>query len=171
MPAVVMSHYRNSIGYIYGVYQVGFANHRPAVRARVSGTGFLVGNGLIATNRHVAEPWFGCTEAQKLIDQGATAMLENLVVFFPGSPTPVTLAAASVSKASALAVLRVEDSDAVRNLPVLPLAKSAGAPGQLVTVIGYPMGIAGMVAKSPSSIYERLAYRHNDISAASELAA
>jgi S1-C subfamily serine protease len=67
--------------------------------------------------------------------------------------------------------LRVEDSDAVRNLPVLPLAKSAGAPGQLVTVIGYPMGIAGMVAKSPSSIYERLAYRHNDISAASELAA
>jgi hypothetical protein len=33
------------------------------------------------------------------------------------------------------------------------------------------MGIAGMVAKSPSGIYERLAYRHNDINAASELAA
>jgi S1-C subfamily serine protease len=171
MPAVVMSHYRNSIGYIYGVYQVGFANHRPAVRARVSGTGFLVGNGLIATNRHVAEPWFGDTEAQKLIDQGATAMLENLVVFFPGSPTPVTLAAASVSKTSDLAILRVQYLDAVRGLPVLPLANSPGFPGQLVTVIGYPMGIAGMVAKSPTSIYERLAYRHNDISAASELAA
>ena len=28
-----------------------------------------------------------------------------------------------------------------------------------------------MVAKSPTGIYERLAYRHNDISAASELAA
>src|SRR6202045_900493 len=91
MPALVMNRYRNSIGYIYGVYQVGFANHRPEVRARVSGTGFLVGNGLIATNRHVAEPWFGDSEAQKLIDQGATAMLENLVVFFPGSPTPVAL--------------------------------------------------------------------------------
>src|ERR1700686_1544230 len=171
MPAVVMNRYRNSIGYIYGVYQVGFANQRPVVRARVSGTGFLVGDGLVATNRHVAEPWYGDSEAQKLIDQGASAMLENLVVFFPGSPTPITLSPASVSKTSDLAVLRVEDSDAVRNLPVLPLAKSAGAPGQLVTVIGYPMGIAGMVAKSPSSIYERLAYRHNDISAASELAA
>ena len=33
------------------------------------------------------------------------------------------------------------------------------------------MGIAGMVAKSPTGIYQRLAYRHNDISAASELAA
>jgi S1-C subfamily serine protease len=171
MPAVVLNRYRSSIGYIYGVYQVGFPNQRPVIRARVSGTGFLVGNGLMATNRHVAEPWYGDAEAQKLMDQGAKAMLESLVVFFPGSPTPVTLSPAAVSKSSDLAVLHVEDSDAVRNLPVLPLAKSAGSPGQLVTVMGYPMGIAGMVAKSPTLIYERLAYRHNDISAASELAA
>src|SRR5712691_3291981 len=171
MPAVVLTHYRNSIGYIYGVYQVGFANQRPVVRARVSGTGFLVGNGLLATNRHVAEPWYGDEEAQKLIDRGATGMLESLVVFFPGSPTPVTLSPASVSKTSDLAVLRLEDSDTVRGLPILPPAKSPGSPGQLVTLIGYPMGIAGMVAKSPTGIYERLAYRHNDISAASELAA
>jgi S1-C subfamily serine protease len=171
MPAVVLNRYRNSIGYIYGVYQVGFANHRPVVRARVSGTGFLVGNGLMATNRHVAEPWFGDSEAQKLIDQGATAMLENLVVFFPGSPTPLTLSPAAVSKSTDLAVLHVEDADLVRNLPVPPLAKFVGSPGQLVTVMGYPMGIAGMVAKSPTLIYERMASRHNDISAASELAA
>jgi S1-C subfamily serine protease len=171
MPALVLNRYRDSIGYIYGVYQVGFPNHRPDIRARVSGTGFLVGDGLLATNRHVAEPWYGDSEAQKLIDQGANAMLESLVIFFPGSPTPVQLSPAAVSKTSDLAVLRTEDSNFVRALPVLPLAKSAGAPGQLVTVIGYPMGIAGMVAKSPAGIYERLAYRHNDISAASELAA
>jgi S1-C subfamily serine protease len=178
MPAVVLNRYRNSIGYIYGVYQVGFPNQRPVVRARVSGTGFLVGKGLVATNRHVAEPWYGDSEAQKLIDHGATGMLESLVIFFPGSPTPVNLLPASVSKTSDLAVLRTEDlqsdqhqSDVVRGLAVLPLAKSPGAPGQLVTVIGYPMGIAGMVAKSPTGIYERMAYRHNDINAASELAA
>jgi S1-C subfamily serine protease len=176
MPAVVLNRYRNSIGYIYGVYQVGFPNQRPVVRARVSGTGFLVGKALVATNRHVAEPWYGDSEAQKLIDHGATGSLESLVIFFPGSPTPVNLLPASVSKTSDLAVLhteelRAEEADAVRGLPVLPLAKSPGAPGQLVTVIGYPMGIAGMVAKSPSGIYERMAYRHNDINAASELAA
>jgi S1-C subfamily serine protease len=171
MPATVLTHYRNSIGYIYGIYQVGFPNQRPAVRARVSGTGFLVANRLLATNRHVAEPWYGDSEAQHLIDQGATAMLENLVVFFPGSPTPVNLSPASVSKTTDLAVLRMEDSDVIRGLPMLPLAKSPGSPGEIVTVIGYPMGIAGMVAKSPSGIYERLAYRHNDINAASELAA
>jgi hypothetical protein len=171
MPAMVLNRYRNSIGYIYGVYQVGFVNQRPAIRARVSGTGFLVGEGLLATNRHVAEPWYGDSEAEALIDRGATAMLESLVVFFPGSPTPVNLAPASASKTCDLAILRAQDLAAFRGLPILPLAKSPSSPGEHVTVIGYPMGIAGMVAKSPTAIYEHLAYRHNDINAASELAA
>ena len=173
MPARVLNRYRNSIGYIYGVYQVGFANQRPSIRARVSGTGFLVGNGLVATNRHVAEPWYGDSEAEALIDRGATAMLESLVVFFPGSPTPLNLSPASTSKTCDLAILRAhsEDISILRGLPILPLAKSPSSPGEHVTVIGYPMGIAGMVAKSPSNIYEHLAYRHNDLNAAAELAA
>jgi S1-C subfamily serine protease len=171
MPALVLNRYRNSIGYIYGVYQVGYANQPATIRARVSGTGFLVGDGLLATNRHVAEPWYGDSEAEGLIQGGATAMLESLVIFFPGSPTPVRLTPGAVSSTGDLAVLKIEDRDAVRGLPVLPLAKGIALPGELVTVIGYPMGIAGMVAKSPSGIYKRLAYRHNDITAASELAA
>jgi S1-C subfamily serine protease len=171
MPALVLSRYRNSIGYIYGIYQVGFANQPASIRARVSGTGFLVGDGLLATNRHVAEPWYGDSEAEGLMHRGATAMLESLVVFFPGSPMPVTLTPGMVSSTGDLAVLKIEDKDAVRGLAVLPLAKGVSSPGELVTVIGYPMGIAGMVAKSPSGIYQRLAYRHNDITAASELAA
>jgi len=171
MPALVLNRYRNSIGYIYGIYQVGFTNHPAAIRSRVSGTGFLVGDTLLATNRHVAEPWYGDTEAEALIKRGATGMLESLVVFFPGSPTPVSLTPGTVSSTGDLAVLRIEDKDAVRGLAVLPLAKGTALPGELVTVIGYPMGIAGMVAKSPNGIYQRMAYRHNDITAASELAA
>ena len=171
MPALVLSRYRNSIGYIYGVYDVGFANQPATIRARVSGTGFLVGDGLLATNRHVAEPWYGDSEAEGLIQEGATATLENLVVFFPNSLTPVNLTPGAVSSTSDLAVLKVENKQAVHGLAALPLAKGVAAPGELVTVIGYPMGIAGMVAKSPTGIYQRLAYRHNDITAASELAA
>ncbi|MGA8429824.1 MAG: serine protease [Candidatus Sulfotelmatobacter sp.] len=171
MPATVLNRYRNSIGYIYGVYQVGFPGQKPAIRARVSGTGFLVADGLLATNRHVAEPWYGDSEAESLIRNGATATLESVVVFFPGSPTPVNLSRAAVSSTNDLAVLRMENPEAAARLTVLPLAKSAGSPGDLVTVVGYPMGIAGMVAKSPNGIYARLAYRHNDITAASELAA
>ena len=170
-PALVLSRYRNSIGYIYGIYQVGFANKPAVIRARVSGTGFLVGDGLLATNRHVAEPWYGDAEAEALIDRGASPELESMVVFFPNSPTPVPLTPGAVSSSEDLAVLRIEDKAAVSGLPVLPLAKGISLPGEPVTVIGYPMGIAGMVAKSPTGIYQRLAFRHNDITAASELAA
>ena len=171
MPALVLDKYRNSIGYIFGVYRVGFGTKAPVIRARVSGTGFLVSDGLLATNRHVAEPWFGDSEAEALIKRGATADLESLVVFFPGSPTPVSLSPAAVSSRGDLAVLRLADDAAITGMPVLPLARSASAPGELVTVVGYPLGIAGMVAKSPNGIFERMAYRHNDINAASELAA
>src|SRR5271168_2585920 len=120
MPALVLNRYRNSIGYIYGIYQVGFPNQTAAIRSRVSGTGFLVGDGLLATNRHVAEPWYGDSEAEALIHHGATATLETLVVFFPGSPTPLALTPGTVSSASDLAVLRIEDKDAVRGIAVLP---------------------------------------------------
>ena len=171
MPVVVLNRYRNSICYVFGVYQVGFPHEPARLRARVSGTGFIVADGLMATNRHVSEPWYGDPEADALIRRGATPSLEKLVAFFPGSPTPFELTPTVVSAHSDLAILHVEFSQATRNLEPLPLAQHPMAPGGLVTVIGYPMGVAGMVAKSPTEVYERLAYRHDDIGAASELAA
>lgn len=171
MPALVLNRYRDSIGYIYGVYHVGFANQRPEIRARVSGTGFLVGNHLVATNRHIAEPWYKDAEAEKLIRRGATPVVVTLVVFFPGWLTPVRLSHASVSKTSDLAVLHAEDSDVLRRLPILPLAKSPASAGQFIDVIGYPTGIAGMIAKSPAAMNEHLADRPSDIRVVSEVAA
>ena len=171
MPVMVLNRYRNSICYVFGVYQVGFANQPPRLRARVSGTGFVVAKGLLATNRHVAEPWYGDSEADALIQKGATPKLEKLVAFFPGAPEPFEITPTVVSAHSDLAVLHMDFTPATRGLAPLPLATSPTPPGELVTVIGYPMGVAGMVAKSPTEVYERLAYRHDDINAASELAA
>jgi S1-C subfamily serine protease len=171
MPTLVLSRYRNSIGYISGIYQVGFASQPAKIHARVSGTGFLVADGLLATNRHVAEPWYGDTEAEELIHRGAVPTLESLVVFFPGSPTPLNLIPGAVSSTDDLAVVKIEESDAARGIAILPLSKSKPSAGEVVTVMGYPMGIAGMVAKSPAGIYQRLAFRRNDLNAASELAA
>ena len=171
MPAMVLTRYRNSICYIYGVYHVGQPNHRPGLRARVSGTGFVVGNGLIATNRHVAEPWYEDPDSEPLLSQGDTPVLEKLVAYFPGSPTPVAITPIVLSANNDLALLRLESAPAVKALQSLPLSETSTPPGELVTVIGYPMGIAGMVAKSPPAVYDRLAYRHDDVGAANELAA
>jgi len=171
MPALVLNRYRNSICYIFGVYQVGFDGRSPNLRARVSGSGFVVANGLLATNRHVAEPWFQDPDSAVLIRQGAKPHLEKLLAFFPGLPQPVNVTAAALSTEGDLAVLHIEDSQAVRQLRPLPLADAPPDPGELVSVVGYPMGVLGMVAKSPPAVYERLAFRRDDQNAASELAA
>jgi S1-C subfamily serine protease len=171
MPAVVLNRYRNSICYIFGIYRIGYPGHVPDLRARVSGSGFVVGDGLLATNRHVAEPWYGDAEAGALINRGAVPQLEKLVAFFPGSPTPVNIVPVVWSAQGDLAVLRVENSPRTRRLRPLPLAANLPTPGELVAVIGYPMGVLGMVAKSPQPIYDRLALRQDDMGAASELAA
>ncbi|MGO9649076.1 MAG: serine protease [Terriglobales bacterium] len=171
MPALVLHRYRNSICYIFGVYQVGFAGQAPALRARISGSGFVVADGLLATNRHVAEPWYEDPDSAVLLRRGATPRLEKLLAFFPGQPAPVNITPAVLSAQGDLAVLRIEDSQAVHQLRPLPLADAIPNPGELVSVVGYPMGVLGMVAKSPPAVYERLAFRRDDIGAANELAA
>jgi serine protease Do len=171
MPALVLHRYRNSICYVFGVYHVGFPGRQPEFRARISGTGFVVSDGLLATNRHVAEPWYEDPESTLLIRKGATPKLEKLLAFFPGLPTPVNITPAVLSAQGDLAVLRIEDTQAVHQLRPLPLAADIPNPGELVAVVGYPMGVLGMVAKSPPAVYDRLAYRRDDQGAANELAA
>jgi S1-C subfamily serine protease len=171
MPALVLNRYRNSICYIFGVYQVGFAGQAPALRARISGSGFVVADGLLATNRHVAEPWYEDPDSAVLLRRGATPRLEKLLAFFPGQPAPVNITPGVLSAQGDLAVLRIEDFPAVHQLRPLPLADAIPTPGELVSVVGYPMGVLGMVAKSPPAVYERLAFRRDDIGAANELAA
>jgi hypothetical protein len=170
MPAQVLNRYRNSICYIFGIYQVGFPNQKPLQRTRISGTGFVVADGLIATNRHVAEPWYGDPDSDALVAKGATAKLEKLVAYFPGSPTPVTLTPAALSSDGDLAVVRLSSAPPFYLQP-LPLATDRPNPGELVAVVGYPMGVLGMMAKAPTPVYERLAFRHDDQGAATELAA
>jgi S1-C subfamily serine protease len=170
MPSFVLNRYRNSICYIFGIYEVGFPGQKPIQRTRISGTGFVVAKGLIATNRHVAEPWYGDADADPLIAKGATATLEKLVAYFPGSPAPVSLTPAALSSDGDLALVRMNEQPPFPLQP-LPLATTNPDAGELVAVVGYPMGVLGMMAKAPTPVYARLAFRHDDQGTASELAA
>lgn len=171
MPVMVLNQYRDSICYVFGIYRVSYPGKKPSLRARISGSGFVVSNGLLATNRHVAEPWYEDAESTALIAKGAIPQLEKLQAFFPGLTTPVNITPLAWTADGDLAILQIDDSTAVRKLRPLPFANKAPTPGELVTVIGYPMGILGMVAKAPPAVYERLAFRNDDQGAANELAA
>jgi S1-C subfamily serine protease len=160
---------RASVAYIYGVYHV--SGHTQRFRARVAGTGFVVAPGLLATNRHVAEPWYGDREVEIALRNGGSPVLEKLVAYFPGSPLPVNLEVAALAKQGDLAVLRIEATAFTKNLRPLALAEAPPQVGDSVSVLAYPMGVTGMVAKSPAVVYERLSSHPDDANTAGELAA
>lgn len=175
MPAVVVARHRESICYIYALYSLtppphrGFSFLRP-VRTRVSGSGFVVANGVIATNRHVIQPWFDDDEDEMQIAQGYTPKLEKLLAFFPGRSKAIELTDVSVSRTHDLAIAHFPANAETGNLRPLPLAAASAVPGDAVVVVGYPMGVTAMLAKSPRKVYKRLAYTQETIDIASDLA-
>ncbi|MGB9235562.1 MAG: serine protease [Terriglobales bacterium] len=159
---------RESVAYIYGIYHVAGKAH---FRARVAGTGFVVAAGLLATNRHVAQPWYGDREVAAALEPGESPVLEKLVAYFPGSPFPVALEPVVLAKHSDLAVLRMEATAFTAKLRPLSLAPKPPHVGESVSVLAYPMGVTGMVAKSPAAVYERLSSHPDNADTAGELAA
>jgi serine protease Do len=173
MPSVVVARHRESICYIYVLYSLtpirGTRLWRP-VRTRVSGTGFVVAEGLIATNRHVLQPWFDDDEDQAQIHLGARPKVEKVMAFFPGRSSPVELTGIEVSPGHDLAVAHFEPAAGEAAPPPIPLATNGAVPGDAVVVVGYPMGVTAMLAKSPRKVYKRLAYSHETIEIARDLA-
>jgi S1-C subfamily serine protease len=160
---------RDSVAYIYGIYHVaGKGQH---FRARVAGTGFVVAPGLVATNRHVAEPWFGDRDVAGALRQGELPVLEKLVAYFPGSPLPVPLQPVILAEHGDLAIARMEPTDFTDKLRPLALSPTPPHVGESVSVLAYPMGVTGMVAKSPAVVYERLSSHPDNADTAGELAA
>ncbi len=175
MPATVLRRHRNAICYIYAVYTMEWpakaVERRLEHHTRVSGTGFLVASDLVASNRHVMEPWFEDDDDAEQIRAGAKPKLEKLVAFFPGMMDPVKLGDIRVSMDQDLAVARLTEGPLPDAIQPMPLAEKISEPGDPVIVVGYPLGVSAMLAKTPSNLYRRLASSKDTIHVASELAA
>lgn len=117
------------------------------------GTGFHVGQGFIITNRHVGVgPWESDARVQLLRGMtGGQPRLKSLVAFFPGRRQPLVLKFERASKSEDLAVCRLRDAAAYRNLPALPFAEDADAllVGERVVTMGYPSGPERLLALLP----------------------
>ena len=170
VPSALLDQSGSSICYIVGTYKIGFPHQPAALRTRISGTGFVVARGLIATNRHVAQPWYKDHDSESLIRAGASPSLESLAAYFPGLPSPIRLKPAVFSDSEDLAIVSLA-SDSPLSLRPLPLALDKPQVGDTVVVIGYPMGVLGMVAKSPNEVYARLESKGDTQIRAGELAA
>ncbi len=71
----------------------------PPVQIDYTGTGFVVEQGVIATNKHVIQPWVTDQMAQIILHQGGglAPRLDTLEAFFPSRQAPFDLKVAATS--------------------------------------------------------------------------
>src|SRR6266478_48746 len=110
-------------------------------------------------------------ERQQSVSAAAVDDARDSVAYFPGSPLPVNLETAVLAKHGDLAVLRLETTAFTKKLRPLTLSQALPHVGESVSVLAYPMGVTGMVAKSPAIVYERLSSHPDNAQTAAELAA
>lgn len=126
-----------------------------AVEVEFTGTGFLVGQNVILTNRHVLQPWWRDDTAQMVIARGTRPRVEAAFAYFPQVKRPFPLKLAGVSDGQDLAVATVDLGDIAPR--VLPLAAGGDPPptqGRAIVLLGYPAGVEALVERLPEA--ERL---------------
>jgi S1-C subfamily serine protease len=122
-----------------------------------TGTGFLVDpeEGLMVTNRHLAEPWEFDENAERILARGFKGVMRRFVAYPHGSagPLPVTLVA--LSSDADVSVLRVPELP--EGVEALTFAATSPSPGDEVLVVGYPLGVHALVARTDPAFLETLA--------------
>lgn len=107
------------------------------------GSGFYVGQGVVLTNRHIAQPWIADDRAQS-ISGGLKAQprLKKLIAYFPDFTQAIPLKFKTASQRDDLAVCELDIPEVPKTLPILPLETDpdAVAVGKTVVMMGYPSG-------------------------------
>jgi len=139
---------KNSPGDSPGALTVELDGSGPPLELDFFGTGFVAGkDGLLITNHHVVEPWWQNDEIRPLLQRGVQPVITSMEAFFPGVTTPLKASIGQISQTADVSTVRVANPP--RSLRALPLAGNADAAnsGDPIILIGYPTGIAGILAR------------------------
>lgn len=121
----------------------------PPVQIDYTGSGFVVEKGVIATNKHVVQPWATDQMAEIILHQGGglTPRLDTLEAFFPSRQAPFDLKVAATSPRYDIALCRFDQGDAA--LPIFPLSNEDphSIIGEPVVLLGYPTGVDGLLQR------------------------
>ena len=120
----------------------------PEVRADFFGTGFLVADGKILTNHHVAQPWWKNDELSSVLQQGLEPAIAEITAYFPDAPAGVAAGISQISEDADLSLLHADLS--TLKLPTLKIdsRKEAAVSGQSVISLGYATGISAILARA-----------------------
>ncbi|MEE9158248.1 MAG: trypsin-like peptidase domain-containing protein [Gammaproteobacteria bacterium] len=117
------------------------------VELTFTGTAFFVSaEGLLLTNRHVAQPWLGDPRTEIAKERGLTPVIQRLLAFVPGRKDPIGVELVRASDEADLAVLKATAK--LGEFAALELNPEAPRPGEEILVLGYPTGVQGLVART-----------------------
>jgi DNA-binding response OmpR family regulator len=125
-----------------------FEGRTPEVRADFFGTGFLVGEGKILTNHHVAQPWWKNDELSSALQQGLDPVIAEMTAYFPDAPSGVSVGIGQISEEADLSVLHGDLSSLKRPILKIDGRKEAAVSGQPVISLGYATGISAILARA-----------------------
>jgi len=127
----------------------------PPLEIFVTGTGFITSpDGLALTNRHVVLPWEFDAAARGLLESGFVAEWSRFVGFLADGSEPHDIRVRVASDDADLAVVQVLGVEGV--VPFIELASAPPLPGDPVIVVGYPLGLKALMARSDARFIDRL---------------
>ncbi len=157
---ILIKKYGFSIGFLYGAYgflQKGQTANVPDVIFEYMGTGFLIDQqGLLVTNRHLFEPWLMDPSGVDMLRSGLQPKLVRMQAYFPEYPQPYDVSLVRVSEKTDVGLGRL--SGVPPDIPPIPLGAPApqGIVGEAVVVLGYPVGVEGLLARMDHAVADAL---------------
>jgi DNA-binding response OmpR family regulator/S1-C subfamily serine protease len=120
----------------------------PEVRADFFGTGFVVADGSILTNHHVAQPWWKNDELSAVLDQDLTPAISEMSAYFPAASAGISVSVAQISDEADLALLKGDISSLKAPILKIDARKEAAVSGQPLISLGYATGLSAILARA-----------------------
>ena len=128
----------------------------PEVRQDFFGTGFIVGDGKILTNHHVAQPWWKNDEMDEALKQGLQPEIAEMAAYFPDETVGVPAQVTQISGDADLALLHGDLSGFKRPTLRLDSRKEAAISGQSLISLGYATGISAILARAGDETVDQI---------------
>ena len=128
----------------------------PEVRQDFFGTGFIVGDGKILTNHHVAQPWWKNDEMEEALKQGLQPEIADMAAYFPDEAAGIPMQVSEISGDADLALLHGDLGGLKRPTLRLDARKESAISGQSLISLGYATGISAILARAGDETVDQI---------------